>query len=99
MNLLLLAWLKSDRSTCRDVQAHATSGCSIELERIVDFEKVIVTAHLYRPVTSVANHEFSGRPTHIGLNGRGFKEVFSWFHWHRLIGWGREQSLVLFRLE
>ena len=52
----------------------------IEIERVVDFEKVIVAADLNGPVAGVPHDELGGLPPDIGLDRRGFKKIFAWFH-------------------
>ena len=60
------------------------AACAVEVQRVVDFEKVIVAADLDGPVAGVPHHELRGLPPDVGLDRRRFQEcirLVSWTYW------------------
>ena len=62
---LFVAGLETRRGTGWDIQAHAVGCRSIELQRWIDFVKMVVAANLHRAVAGVPDNQLAR------LRGRG----------------------------
>jgi len=50
---LFFAWLEPNGSSGRNIQAHAIRGSSVEMERAISLEKMVVAADLNWPIAKV----------------------------------------------
>src|SRR5665213_2253920 len=56
-HLAPLTGLKTHRRTGRNIEAHAAGACAIEHQGRIDLCKVVVAAHLHRPIATVGHLE------------------------------------------
>jgi hypothetical protein len=80
LHFLFLARLEADGSARRNVEAHPVTGCTVESEYVVHFEKMIVTSYLYGPIAFVAYQSTRGGSACVQLNFAVIENVLSGMH-------------------
>ncbi|KPW91216.1 Uncharacterized protein ALO75_05351 [Pseudomonas syringae pv. coryli] len=63
-----LAGFEAHRRACGNIQVHAEGTFTREIQRLVDLEKVIVTADLHRPVAGIDRAQGGGRAVAIEVD-------------------------------
>ena len=80
LHLFLIAGLKAHRRASRNVEPHAARGSTIELQGTVGLKKMVVRAHLDRPVAAVRHRKGMRPALDIERNVAAKREDFSRNH-------------------
>jgi hypothetical protein len=75
-----LSRLEADRSAGRNIEPHAARFFTVELQRRIGFEKMIMRADLDRPITRISDRKRDGLTTFVELDFARSDEHFAGDH-------------------
>src|SRR5258708_9053947 len=80
-NLLGVAWLKSHRGPCGNIQPHPKSSLTVESKRAIHFEEMEMGPYLNRAVSSVGDFQFGFTAAFVGDHVARCQLIFTGDHW------------------